>query len=78
MAIEGAFPSLDPQHPQHAGKYEMKLGSDPQQSRNTAATEAQHTDVKTLKREDVGKRISRWLQVAGRSATGRYPRSGKL
>ncbi len=29
---------LDPQHPQHLGKYETKLRSDPQQSRNKAAT----------------------------------------
>jgi hypothetical protein len=35
------FPPPDPQHPQHLGKYETKLRSDPQQSRNKAATKAQ-------------------------------------
>jgi hypothetical protein len=29
---------LDPQHPQHAGKYETKLRFYPQQSRNKRAT----------------------------------------
>jgi len=34
------FPPPDPQHPQHLGKYEMKLRSNPQQSRNKGATGA--------------------------------------
>jgi hypothetical protein len=34
MAIDTPFPPLEPQHPQHLGKYETKLRSDPQQSRN--------------------------------------------
>jgi hypothetical protein len=32
------YPPLDPQHPQHLGKYETKLRSNPQQSRNKPAT----------------------------------------
>jgi hypothetical protein len=38
------FPPPDPQHPQHLGKYETKLRSDPQQSRNKAATKAQQKE----------------------------------
>jgi hypothetical protein len=34
-------PLLEPQHPQHIGKYESELRSDPQQSRNKAATKGQ-------------------------------------
>src|ERR1041384_8493341 len=38
LALYPPFPSPNPQHPQHAGKYETKLRSDPQQSRNKGAT----------------------------------------
>src|ERR1051326_2302271 len=36
------FTPLDPQHRNKLGKYDTKLRSDPQQNRNTGATEAQH------------------------------------
>jgi len=38
LAYPIPIPPLDPQHPQQLGKYETKLRSDPQQSRNKGAT----------------------------------------
>ena len=43
--VEGGIliPPLDPQHPQHLGKYEVKSRSNPQHSRNNPQLEAQHS-----------------------------------
>ena len=45
------FPPLDPQHPQHLGKYETKLRPDPQQSRNKAATKGATAELVAHARE---------------------------
>jgi len=42
------IPPLDPQHRNNIGKYGTKLRSNPQQSRNKAATEGQRSDDNLL------------------------------
>src|ERR1051326_7554926 len=47
MVMTPPFPRPDPQHPQHVGKYDTELRSDPQQSRNKRATEGATSSPKS-------------------------------